>query len=91
MSKDSLGNIIKKYNHKRGVNTTRIHSFRHYFAKQYIQNGGNVLKLQRILGHSSIQVTQKYVDLFGRDLQVDFDVFSPLDNISNHRERIKIL
>ena len=91
MSKDSLGNIIKKYNHKRGVNTTRIHSFRHYFAKQYIQNGGNILKLQRILGHSSIQITQKYVDLFGHDLKVDFDVFSTLDNISNYKERIKIL
>ena len=91
MSKDSLGNIIKKYNHKIGVNTTRIHSFRHYFAKQYIQNGGNILKLQRILGHSSIQITQKYVDLFGHDLKVDFDVFSPLDNISNYKERIKIL
>ena len=90
LTKNALNNLITKYNHKRGVMTTRIHSFRHYFAKQYIQNGGNVFKLQKILGHSSIQETQRYVDLFGSDLQVGFNEVSPLDNICSYKERIKM-
>lgn len=45
---DALNNIIKKYNKKRGVNKTGVHLFRHYFAKNYIQNGGNALKLQKL-------------------------------------------
>ena len=90
MNKNALNNLIRKYNYKRGVQKTRIHAFRHYFAKQYIQNGGNVFKLQKILGHSSIQETQRYVDLFGNDLQVGFQEVSPLDNICKYKERIKM-
>lgn len=90
LTKNALNNIISKYNKKRGINKTGIHLFRHYFAKKYIQNGGNALKLQKILGHSTLKETQKYVDLFGQDLQTDFDSFSPLDKICNYNERIKI-
>ena len=90
LTKDALNNIIKKYNLKRGVKKTGVHLFRHYFAKEYIQNGGNALKLQKLLGHSSLEQTQRYVDLFGQDLQVDFDKFNPLDQICVSNERIKI-
>jgi integrase/recombinase XerD len=90
LTKNALNNIISKYNRKRGVERTGIHLFRHYFAKNYIQNGGNALKLQKILGHSTLEETQRYVDLFGQDLQKDFDNFSPLDKICNYKERIKI-
>lgn len=90
LTKNALNNIVSKYNKKRGVNKTGIHLFRHYFAKNYIQNGGNALKLQKILGHSTLKETQRYVDLFGQDLQSDFDNFSPLDKICNYNDRIKM-
>lgn len=91
LTKNALNNIISKYNKKRGVNKTGIHSFRHYFAKSYIQNGGNAFKLQKLLGHSTLEETKRYVDLFSNDLQKDFDQFSPLDAISNNSERIKLV
>ena len=88
ITKNALSKIISKYNRKRGVTTTGIHAFRHYFAKAYIQNGGNALKLQKLLGHSTLKETQRYVDLFGNDLQKDFDKFSPLDNLFCNTQRI---
>ena len=36
------------------------HSFRHYFAKQFITNGGDSSDLQQMLGHSSIATTTIY-------------------------------
>ena len=36
------------------------HVLRHTFASHFMQNGGNLLVLQRILGHHSITVTQRY-------------------------------
>lgn len=90
LTKDALNNIIKKYNNKRGVKKTGVHLFRHYFAKEYIQNGGNALKLQKLLGHSSLEQTQVYVDLFGHDLQTDFDKYNPLDKLNVYNERIKM-
>lgn len=90
LTRYALSNIVSKYNKSKNVNKTGIHSFRHYFAKNYIQNGGSVLKLQKILGHSTISQTQKYVDLFGQDLQKDFEQYNPLDNLCVNNERIKM-
>lgn len=36
------------------------HSLRHTFASHFIQNGGNILTLQKILGHSSLAMTMRY-------------------------------
>src|SRR5258708_4863040 len=45
-----------------------VHAGRHTMATEYIRQGGSVVKLQRILGHSSITTTMKYVHLQGQDL-----------------------
>jgi len=39
------------------------HVLRHTFASHFIMNGGNILVLQKILGHHSITVTMKYAHL----------------------------
>ncbi|HBA67695.1 MAG TPA: integrase [Methylococcaceae bacterium] len=41
----------------------RTHVLRHTFASHYIMKGGNILALQRILGHSSLNVTMRYAHL----------------------------
>jgi integrase/recombinase XerD len=84
---------IRKYNHKRGVMKTSVHLFRHTFAKKWILNGGDVFRLQKILGHSSMEIVREYVNMFGDDLKRDFDSFNPLDNMGEQkygRESIKM-
>lgn len=39
------------------------HVLRHTFASHFIQNGGDILTLQKILGHSDIKTTQRYSHL----------------------------
>lgn len=54
-----------------GLNRTRIslpsgqaaHVMRHTFASHFMMNGGNILALQKILGHSSLQMTMRYAHL----------------------------
>lgn len=41
----------------------RTHILRHTFASHYMMNGGNILALQKILGHSSLEMTMKYSHL----------------------------
>lgn len=40
----------------------RFHDLRHWFAVTYLQRGGNIYDLQRILGHGSIKTTEIYLD-----------------------------
>lgn len=37
------------------------HTFRHYFTQQQVQNGADLFTLQRLLGHSSVKVTEEYL------------------------------
>lgn len=39
------------------------HALRHSFVSHFIQNGGNILRLQKILGHSSLAMTMRYAHL----------------------------
>lgn len=82
--------LVQKYNIKRNVNCTSCHSFRHSFAKQWIMNQGDLARLKTILGHSSIAVTNEYLQMFGQDLQMDFEKFNPLDNIKTRKGVIRM-
>lgn len=45
------------------------HVFRHTFATRFLQAGGNIYILSKILGHSSVTVTEKvYAHLVGADV-----------------------
>lgn len=39
------------------------HALRHTFASRFMQKGGNILTLQKILGHSSLAMTMRYAHL----------------------------
>lgn len=56
-----------------------FHTLRHTFAVNYIRNGGDVFRLQRVLGHSTLEMTRKYVNLQTSDLQAVHDRLSLLN------------
>lgn len=45
------------------------HVLRHTFASHFIMNGGNILTLQKILGHTSLAMTMRYAHLAPDHLQ----------------------
>ena len=69
----SFQQAIRKYNTDRGVSKTSIHLFRHTFAKNFILAGGGLVQLQMLLGHSTLEMTRHYVNLYGADLNKDFE------------------
>lgn len=82
----ALENSIRKYNSKRGVNKSSVHLFRNYFAKAFILAGGDAFRLQALLGHSSLDMVKEYVNIYGNDLQKDYNRFNPLELISDNKE-----
>lgn len=88
LTRDAMSGTMRRYNNNRGITKTGIHRWRHTFAKQWILNHGDILKLQKILNHSSLDMVQNYVKIFTNDLQDDFEEFNPLEFVN--RKSIKI-
>jgi integrase/recombinase XerD len=78
LTKSTCYSILYEYNKKRGVSTTGIHRYRHTFAKNWILNGGNVVSLSKLLGHSSLDITQNYINLLVSDIADQVDEFNVL-------------
>ena len=85
----ALQSALYDYNKKRGVKKTSAHALRHTFAKQYILNGGETFRLQKLLGHSTLEMTRHYVNLFGADLKKGFDDIVPLNNYTKPKGKKK--
>ena len=73
------GNTAVSQNPTEGVD---IHALRNNFAKRCLMNGMDIYTLSRILGHSSVSVTENaYLDLTDRDLRHRYQNFSPIENM----------
>jgi integrase/recombinase XerD len=83
MTTDRLRAIVEKYTGRAGIEGVRCspHTFRHTFAISYLRNGGDVFSLQRILGHSSLEIVRIYVNLAVADVKACHRRFSPADNM----------
>lgn len=87
LTTNALRLSFANYCRARGVEKTNIHGLRHSFAKGWVKNNGNQFALQKILGHSKLTMTSKYVKLYSDDIKDDFDKFNPLDNIKRSSRR----
>lgn len=58
------------------------HVLRHTFAAHFMMNGGNILVLQRILGHSDIKMTMKYAHFAPEHLDTALS-FNPLSKLTS--------
>ena len=84
---NALKHSVRRYNLAREVELTSIHAFRHTFAKNWIRNTGDVFRLQKILGHSTLEMTRRYVNMFSEDLKEGYEEFSPLDKLKRGSSR----
>lgn len=91
LTENALRCSIVDYNTRRGVEKTSIHLFRHTFARKYLVDcGGNAFTLQRLLGHSTLDMTKHYCNIFDADIARNFDSFSPLEQMKTGNSKIKM-
>lgn len=73
---------FKKYGERIGLKEIHSHMLRNNFAKRFLMQGGDIYTLSRILGHSSVKVTEEaYLDLDENDLRQNYQRYSPLANL----------
>ena len=63
---------------RREVHYVNFHCLRHTFASHWVMRGGDIFKLQKILGHKAIEMTMRYAHLAPAAFAADRDRFSGL-------------
>lgn len=91
LTENGLRCSIANYNNSRGIQKTSIHLFRHTFARKYLVDcGGNAFTLQRLLGHSTLDMTKHYCNIFDADIAKNYEKFSPLAQMQANSAKIKM-
>jgi site-specific recombinase XerD len=84
LTQSGINEILKRLKKRAGVSgRVNPHSFRHNFARQYIMNGGDVLMLSKLMGHSDPKTTMEYYAVFTPDELAEMhEKLSPLNNLN---------
>lgn len=83
LTRSGLFQLIERLGAASHIEAVRCspHTFRHTFAVTFLRNGGNVFTLQQILGHTSLQMTNRYVAVSQGDVERQQRQFSPVDGM----------
>lgn len=79
-----IQSLIKRLGKRAGITDARCscHTFRHSFAVNCLRNGMGEFNLQNLLGHTTLQMTRRYVQTFGvSDALSAHEKASPVDNM----------
>ncbi len=72
----------RKYCERVGIEECSPHGLRNNFAKRFLMSGGDIYTLSKILGHSSVKVTEEcYLDFEDEDIRKCYQRYSPLANL----------
>lgn len=84
-ARNSIIHIVKDYMNKAEIKGLHgaCHIFRHTMAKFFLMNGGDIFTLQYLLGHTSLEMTRYYVELFSTDIHEQHEKYSPVENLAD--------
>ncbi len=81
MTSEAVQLMVKRVARKSGVERLHPHLCRHTFATNYLVNGGDVFTLQQILGHTTLEMVRRYVNIASAHVRVQHRKFSPMDRM----------
>lgn len=84
--------VIERLRDAAGIDDVRCspHTFRHTFAVQYLEAGGDIYKLSRELGHGKVHVTEEYIKTLPLSVsRQDHEAFSVIRKLKMNTRRRK--
>jgi site-specific recombinase XerD len=85
LTRSGLLQIMHKLEDLSGVKGCHPHRLRHTCAIHFLRAGGNVFTLQQILGHTALQMSQRYVAIAQADMETQHRLHSPVEHLLGRR------
>lgn len=77
---------LRRYAQKAGLSRFSAYDLRHQHAIDYLRNGGDVMTLQKGMGHATLDMTRQYLALSDDDLRTSHDRASPVNALLQKEE-----
>lgn len=77
--REGIRQVLVRLSKRAGIQPPTPHSFRRAFALNFLRNGGDLLSLQRLMGHASLDLLYRYARQTQDDLQAAHGKNSPVD------------
>jgi len=74
----TVENLMRRLGKRADISDVHCHRFRHTFAINYLRNGGDIYTLQKILGHTTLEMVKNYLDIARSDVTAAHAKASPV-------------
>jgi len=80
MTRFGMASLLARLGREAGIQKVHAHRFRHTMAIQFLRNGGDIFTLQRLLGHTTLDMVKEYLNILDADVEQTYRRASPVDN-----------
>lgn len=85
LTRSGLLQLLRRLSHSAGIYPlVSVHQMRRTFAVSILRNGANLPTVQRLMGHTSITMTARYLQLAQADIEAQHRAYSPRDFLKGH-------
>ncbi|MDE2019770.1 MAG: tyrosine-type recombinase/integrase [Patescibacteria group bacterium] len=70
-----VGEILRRYSNKAGIESMNAHSFRHHMGHDIVKKGGSSSDVMNILGHASLASSTIYTMMTDKELEARYRQF----------------
>ncbi|MBN1658284.1 MAG: tyrosine-type recombinase/integrase [Anaerolineae bacterium] len=80
LDRNYLRQMLQRIGERAGVHDVTVHRFRHTFAIQFLRNHPNVFALKEMLGHETLLMVNRYLEIAQADVEAAHREASPVAN-----------
>lgn len=81
VNKQSVTSMLFKLKRDLNIDVLSSHKLRHLYATQLLKNGADLYTIKELLGHSSLKMTQRYLDYTNEEIKENNFKYNPLNNL----------